>query len=200
MSSQNLIRQTKNAFEYIQKLYLESSYLIKEMEGLLKEEEENFIIGRPSGYGITARSSTGLEQDNVLLWLLRKFAVFFVPEELTETIGGQTITELHDDLKIIYIRIIFDNKNIEQPKIYSGILTDLEGKRPGMDKFEKFMGHIEYNEKKIFSDINNIDYEDVNISMKGSLKEHNLFDINDSEAIIKKRLVPGSPSYFDRKT
>ena len=49
MSSQNLIRQTKNAFEYIQKLYLESSYLIKEMEGLLKEEEENFIIGRPSG-------------------------------------------------------------------------------------------------------------------------------------------------------
>ena len=190
MSSQNLIRQTKNAFEYIQKLYLESSYLIKEMEGLLKEEEENFIIGRPSGYGITARSSTGLEQDNVLLWLLRKFAVFFVPKELTETIGGQTITELHDDLKIIYIRIIFDNKNIEQPKIYSGILTDLEGKRPGMDKFEKFMGHIEYNEKKIFSDINNIDYEDVNISMKGSLKEHNLFDINDSEAIMDKIINP----------
>ena len=190
MSSQNLIRQTKNAFEYIQKLYLESSYLIKEMEGLLKEEEENFIIGRPSGYGITARSSTGLEQDNVLLWLLRKYAVFFVPEELTETIGGQTITELHDDLKIIYIRIIFDNKNIDQPKIYSGILTDLEGKRPGMNKFEKFMGHIEYNEKKIFSDINNIDYEDVNISMKGSLKEHNLFDINDSEAIMDKIINP----------
>ncbi len=190
MSSQNLIRQTKNAFEYIQKLYLESSYLIKEMEGLLKEEEENFIIGRPSGYGITARSSTGLEQDNVLLWLLRKYAVFFVPEELTETIGGQTITELHDDLKIIYIRIIFDNKNIDQPKIYSGILTDLEGKRPSMDKFEKFMGHIEYNEKKIFSDINNIDYEDVNISMKGSLKEHNLFDINDSEAIMDKIINP----------
>ena len=185
-----MIRQTKNAFEYIQKLYLESSYLIKEMEGLLKEEEENFIIGRPSGYGITARSSTGLEQDNVLLWLLRKFAVFFVPKELTETIGGQTITELHDDLKIIYIRIIFDNKNIDQPKIYSGILTDLEGKRPGMNKFEKFMGHIEYNEKKIFSDINNIDYEDVNISMKGSLKEHNLFDINDSEAIMDEIINP----------
>ena len=59
-----------------------------------------------------------------------------------------------------------------------------------MNKFEKFMGHIEYNEKKIFSDINNIDYEDVNISMKGSLKEHNLFDINDSEAIMDEIINP----------
>ncbi len=35
--------------------------LRKEVEAMLSEEDERFIIGKPSGYGITARSSTGLE-------------------------------------------------------------------------------------------------------------------------------------------
>ena len=76
----HLMEQTNLAFDFIQKLYLEVSYLIKEIEGILHEEEEKFIIGRPSGYGISARSSTGLESNNVGLWLLREFAVFFIPK------------------------------------------------------------------------------------------------------------------------
>jgi hypothetical protein len=48
-----IIEQTNLAFDFIEKLYLESSYLIKEIEGNLNEEEEKFVIGKPSGYGIS---------------------------------------------------------------------------------------------------------------------------------------------------
>ena len=44
MNKDKLIKQTENAFEFVQKLYFECSYLIKELEGLLAEEKENFIM------------------------------------------------------------------------------------------------------------------------------------------------------------
>ena len=92
MTAENqLIDQTKLAFDFLQKLYLEVSYLIKETEGLLHEEEEKFLIGKPSGYGVSSRSSTGLESNSISLWLLRKFAVFFVPEDKTTLKKGQTV-------------------------------------------------------------------------------------------------------------
>ncbi|GFP32571.1 hypothetical protein HKBW3S42_00875 [Candidatus Hakubella thermalkaliphila] len=108
---EEILRQTALAFDFIQKLYLEVSYLIKEIEGTLQEEDEKFVIGRPAGYGISARSSTGLESNNVSLWLLKKFAVFFVSEEKTKLERGQTITELHKDLKVLYLRIVLNDKN-----------------------------------------------------------------------------------------
>jgi hypothetical protein len=44
-----LIDQANLAFDFIQRLYLEVSYLIKEMEAMLSEQPENFIMGKP-GY------------------------------------------------------------------------------------------------------------------------------------------------------
>ena len=97
-----IVEQTNLAFDFIQKLNLEVSYLIKEVEAMLFEEEERFIIGKPAGYGITARSSTGLETSNVSLWVVRRFAVCFIPENQTiQRGGGQTGKRrfLHDQLR-----------------------------------------------------------------------------------------------------
>lgn len=190
METKELIKQTNNAFEFIQKLYFETSYLIKEIQGLLREEEEKFIIGRPSGYGISSRSSVGLEQDNVRLWLLRKFAVFFVPEEFSNKNGGQTITNINKDLRVIYIRIILNDSDIKQPKLYSGVLASIKSKKDNWKKFEKLMGHFEYNDNKIFNNFNKIDYEDSYIKIKGKLLENNLYEINNSNTIIKKVVNP----------
>ena len=85
--------QIKNAFDFIQKLYNESSYLIKEIEGQLAESEYRFQILRPSGYSISARSSSGLEQTNVNLWPLRKFAVGFVESTDAEAPNERTTAE-----------------------------------------------------------------------------------------------------------
>jgi len=188
-----IIEQTNLAFDFIQKLYLEVSYLIKEIEGILHEEEEKFIIGRPGGYGITARRSSGLESNNVNLWLLRKFAVFFVPEDKTEVKGGQLITKIDENLKVLYLRIVLNNSKIDEPMVCSGVLYNIYKKTQGEKwprKFEDIMGHLEYNDNKIFKNVEKIDYEDAYIKIQGELVKNNLFEINNSETILKKIIKP----------
>ncbi|MBA7708144.1 hypothetical protein ES703_117036 [subsurface metagenome] len=192
VNKSEIIEQTNLAFDFVQKLYLEVSYLIKEIEGILHEEEEKFIIGKPAGYSISARSSTGLESTNVNLWLLRKFAVFFVPEDKTEIKRGQTITRIDENLKILYLRIVLTGKNINEPAVYSGVLYNIQ-KKPQVKwivKFENVMGHLEYSDDKIFKNAEKIDYEDAYIKIQGELVKNNLFEINDSGTILKKIIKP----------
>jgi len=192
-----IAEQTNLAFDFIHKLYLEVSYLIKEIEGILYEENEKFIIGRPSGYGISARSSTGLESNNVKLWLLRKFAVFFVPEERTEVKGGQTITRIDEPLKVLYLRIALSDGNINEPAVYSGVLYNIQ-KKPQtkwIRKFENVMGHVEYRDNKILKNPKQIDYEDSAIKLQGKLIKTNLFEINDSETILERIIKPSLELY-----
>ncbi len=195
-----IIEQTHLAFDFIQKLYLEVSYLIKEIEGILHEEEERFIIGRPAGYGISARSSTGLESTSVSLWLLRKFGVFFVPEDKTETKRGQTITRIDKDLRILYLRIVLSDRNIAEPEVYSGVLSGVQIQEKHQAekwslKFESIMGHLEYNDDKIFKNPERIDHEDAYIKLQGKLIKNNLFEINDGEAILNKIIKPSLELY-----
>lgn len=192
-----IIEQTRLAFDFLQRLYIEASYLIKEIEGILKEEEEKFIIGRPAGYSISARSSTGLEANNVALWLLRKFAVFFVPENRTKQERGQTITTIDKTLKILYLRIVLNDNKLNEPAIYSGALFDMAIKQPGkwIKKFENAMGHLEYNDEKMFKVPEQIDYEDAYIKLRGEFIKNHLFDINDSQTIVKKIIKPSLELY-----
>ena len=161
------------------------------------EEDEKFIIGRPSGYGISARSSTGLESNNVKLWLLKKFAVFFVPEERTDVKGGQTITRIDKHLKVLYLRIVLSDGNINEPAVYSGVLYNIQ-KKPQtkwIRKFENVMGHVEYRDNKFFKNPEQIDYEDSSIKLQGKLIKTNLFEINDSETILKRIIQPSLKLY-----
>jgi hypothetical protein len=197
MSDKNeLIEQTHLAFDFIQKLYLEASYLVKEVEGILYEEEEKFIIGRPSGYGISSARSSGLESSNVTQWLMRKFSVFFVPEDKTKLERGQTITKIDENLKVLFFRIVLNNKDIKEPKIFSGILYNIK-KKPQVkwNKIENAMGHIEYHGDKIFKNIKDIDFEDGYIKFQGKFDEINLFKINDSESILRKIIKPSLELY-----
>lgn len=192
VNKSEIIEQTNLAFDFVQKLYLEVSYLIKEIEGILHEEEEKFIIGKPAGYGISARSSTGLESTNVNLWLLRKFAVFFVPADKPEIKRGQTITRIDENLKILYLRIVLTGENINEPAVYSGVLYNIQKKSQAkwIVKFENVMGHLEYNDGKIFKNAEKIDYEDAYIKIQGELVKNNLFEINDSGTILNKIIKP----------
>ena len=187
-----IVEQTKLAFDFIQKLYLETSYLVKEIEGILKEEAENFIIGKPSGYGISSRSSTGLEASNVPSWLLRKFGVFFVEEAIAEIKGGATITKLDQALKVFYLRVLLDDPKIHEPTIYSGVFYDIE-KNPDNKKFTKFehvMAYLEYQDAKVFINPQKINHESSYMSIKGKFITKHLYDINNSEDIRKLIIEP----------
>jgi len=191
-SKEEIVEQTNLAFDFIQKLYFEVSYLIKEIEGILHEEDEKFVIARPAGYGISAKSSTGLESNNVDFWLLKKFSVYFLPEEKTKLQRGQTITKIDEHLKTIYLRIVLDDKNIDEPAVYSGVFYNFHIK-PGCKwivKFENIAGHLEYNDTKIFKHERKVDFENAYIKFQGELIKSNLFDINDSETILNKIIKP----------
>jgi len=192
-----IIEQTNLAFNFVQKLYLEVSYLIKEMEAILKDEEERFVIGRSSGYSVTVYRSTGLESNNVKAWLFRKLAVFFVPEERTKSKGGQTITAFDNNLKVLYLRIILNSEKSNEPVVYSGVLHDIQKKPRATywNKFEQTMAHIQYNDGKIFKNPKKLDYEDAHLRIKGELIKNNLFDINDSEAIVSRIIKPSLELY-----
>ncbi len=111
MEKETVIEQTKLAFSLIQKLYFEVALLIQEIEGMLGDEDERFVIGKVGGYAISARRSTGLERFNVPLWMVRKLAVFFVPEESTKYEAGMTNTTITPKLKMIFLRIVLDDKD-----------------------------------------------------------------------------------------
>ena len=175
-TKKELIEQTNLAFEFIQKLYLEVSYLIKEIEGLLSEEQERFVIGKPGGYGINARSSNGLEAASVNYWLLRRLSVFFVPEDNT-TKTAQTVTKITDTLKVLYVQILLNTGKGHQPEIYSGVLYNIQIKPNSkwIKKFENLMGHLEYNYNKFVREGNKIKHKDSYMSFDGELIKNNLY-------------------------
>jgi hypothetical protein len=193
--------QIQSAFSFIQKLYNESSYLIKEIEGQLSETTPRFKIIKPSGYSISARNSTGLEPNNVNFWLLRKFAVAFVEDSDTPDKGGQTFTEINGNLKVLYFRLILDQQEVIGPQIMYGVIFNIEKqkKESWVKKFENLMSHFENNEYKIFSDVSKISYKDGVIRISKKLKTSNLLDINSSEELMTKVIEPALKLYHSVK-
>lgn len=188
-----MVLQIKSAFEFIQKLYNESSYLLKEIEGQLSES--GFQILKPSGYSVSARSSTGLEQNNVNLWLLRKFAVGFVEKDGSDQTTSQASTEINEKLKVLYFRITLDEKGLSEPKLIFGVLYDIAKYKDWVKKFENLMGAIEYVDNKLFAKFPDIDYEDGTFKLKGKFKKINLLDINTSDELVEKVIHPALKLY-----
>ena len=189
--------RTRLAFDFLQKLYLEASYLIKEIEGLLYEEEERFLIGRCSGYAISTRSSSGLESNNVAMWLTRNFSVFFVPEDKTKLDRGQTITNLNPRLKVLHVNIVLDDAKLVEPCIYSGVLFDIRLKPPEKwtKKFENVMSHLQYNRDKAFKNPEQLEFADAYVKLSGRFVRNNLFEINGSETIAEQIIAPALNLY-----
>lgn len=111
----------------------------------------------------------------------------------TDLRGGVTVTNISNDLKVLYLKIILHGENIREPMIYSGVLYGINRKSDSPEKykkFEQFMGYMESNDSKIFRDIKRIDYEDRNIKVKGELIQNKLFEIKDSDTVVNKIINP----------
>jgi hypothetical protein len=194
-----MVSQIQNAFSFLQKLYNESSFLIKEIEGQLSETRPSFQILRPSGYSINTKSSTGLEPINVNLWLLRKFAVAFVEENRTRVEKGQSFTEIEPGKKILYFRIVLDSSDDPEPKLFFALLNEIELKKDKDKKFENVMGYFQYVDDKLFSTKNKIDYEDGRIKLRGTYKSIGLLSLNSSDDLKTKVIDPSLKLYNSNK-
>lgn len=193
--SQSLEQQTRNALDFVQKLFLEISYLIKEVEGLLYREEERFVIGRASGYGVTSGKSTGLEPSNVEWWLPKAFTVIFVPEDRTSLHGGITNTPFDDQLRLLLLDVELEGKKNKIPRILAGTLFDIQVKRKDHTKFEHLMFEFVNSREKLFAKVPDITYEDSYVSMKGDVFSLPLFSISSSEEVTQKIVEPMLAAY-----
>ena len=197
-----LVIKTKNAFDYIQKLYGEVALLIQEAEGHLNAEPERFVIGLPSGYGVVGRGSSGLGAANVRLWPTRKFSIFFVPETGTEEKGGQTITSLAQP--VIYVRFMLDGYSVtmangdplKEPAVLYGIFTKIERKhKKRFEKVEQLLIHLEYNEERVFAKLPKVVYEDAGVRAHGVFEHVPLFELREARDVVQKLVQPAVRLY-----
>ena len=192
MDRKHMKEQANLAFEFIDKLYFEITYLIKEIEGLLKREDEVFLIGRPRGYGITVGSSTGIDSPDG--WWYKKFSVFFVKENITKKQGGRTVTSFQKGLKLLYLIVNLIDKDISSPKIAIGALYNINCK--SSEHYKKFedatVGYLNliWDLAKNHPNFEEGSYEDKYLKFKGKFVIKDLFDINSTQDIQRKLLEP----------
>lgn len=198
MEKGEIVKQTKLAFDFIQKLYLETSYLIKEVQGILEREDEEIQILRPSGYGITTFRSIGLES-GVVDWCIKKGAVFFVAKKYIEHSRGQTITKFTPDLKVIVLRFVLFEKDMNEPEIWAGNIYNIIPKSDST-KFEALTWKFAYYDKKIIRTTGESFYEDGEVSFKLHMIKRALYDIGSAEDIQREIIQPVLDNYRNKRT
>jgi hypothetical protein len=186
----DLADQTRNAFEFIEKLFLETSYLIKEVEGQLQQMPEGFVILRPSGYQVSALHSVGLEATNLKWWLRKVVAVGFVEETATKLQRGQTVTSFASDRKVLFLTIVFSADRLQAPTAFFGRLTQIENKNKQYTKFEHLMWEFPGSWETIFNTPPNISYDDGYCSFSGEFKKLKLYSLKTNEDVRKKLVEP----------
>lgn len=186
----DLAADTRNAFDFIEKLYFETSYLIKEVEGQLQEEEPSFVILRPSGYQVTAFHSVGLETGNVRWWLRKVVSVGFVEEEATKLVKGQTISPIHDLLRVLFLTIVLHSEELREPTAFFGLIDDVTNKNTAYTKFEHLMWEFPSSWGKMFDKPPKLDYEDGYCALRGQFNKVKLYSLKSSEDVRKKLVEP----------
>lgn len=189
MEKSEIVEQTKLAFDFIQRLYLETSYFIKEIEGILKQEEEDFQILRPAGYAISTARSVGLESGSVEQWLTRKGVVFFAAKSDTEIKKGQTITKFAPNMKLIVIRFVLCDRDSNEPEVWAGVVSDIINKKD-YSKFEYYVWKFAYYDRKLFQNPGESTYEDNDFAIKLNLLKKSLYSISSTEDIQREIITP----------
>jgi len=190
MSKNDIVKQTELAFDFIQKLYLETSYFIKEIEGILGQEEEQFQILRPRGYQISTAYSMGLESSNVQQWLVRKGVVCFASKSEVQRIRGRTDTKFHRNLKVIVVRFVLNDAKLDEPEVWVGVVSDIQLKAEEDAKFEEYISDFISYDSKVFKNVGKSKYEDNYWSINLNFIKKPLYDISSAEDIKREIIDP----------
>ena len=183
--------QTKSGFDFVEKLYSECAYLVKEIEDLLQKQEEKFKIGKQRGYQISASGSLALKNPDQ--WMYKKLCAYFVPASLTKEVGGRTETSFGKDLKIIYLLIILSEERLKTPQIAIGVLSEFKKLTRRIPRVEYFV--IPYMEKiwdwiKVHGSSKKKQYKDSQLEFDTKFVIRDLFDINSVQDVEKKLINP----------
>jgi hypothetical protein len=186
-----LAEQTTAAFDYLERLYTETTFLIKELEGHLKQEKEEFLIGRGKGYSVNAYSSTSLASTE--WWLYKKLSVFYAPKEHVVSTGRGTSTALKNGLKIVYLKILYREATIRTPKVLLGVISQIESANQTYKRMEDVITPFFDNLlkwEKGESAMRERSFKDGYLAFQEKYFVRDLFDINSSNDVQEKLLKP----------
>ena len=190
MQTPDLVRDTSNAFAYVQRLYDETATLIREVERLIGQRRSDLGICRPSGYAITSRSSTGLDGSNVERWMTKRLAVAF-SEAAAGVERGQTSTPLGEEVRILYLRVlldgydrfVFDGTSLTEPTLLYGLFTTALIPKRNHTKFENMMGALEYYEPEVMAKLPEVEVNRPDATVRGRLQRLPLFSLADAKTV-----------------
>ena len=140
---------------------------------------------KPFWLRVTTRNSVGLDPVNVEQWLRKNLTVFFCPATDTATKGGQTITPLKKDLKVLFVHIKLVYPKGIDPLITFGVLENITSKRQE-NKFEKLTFEFAYSTDKVLKNQHSIDFEDTYCTFKGKQKTKKLFSLRNSDDVYEE--------------
>jgi hypothetical protein len=162
-------------------LYVETKYLIEEIEGFLKKEKEQFEINKYGGRQITCTGTKSF--NNVNDWLLKRYFVFFSPQ-------GKVNDK--DRTPVNNLRMIFINFNLHDDLKYNcpEIIFGYTEKHEGAELFEHFMRFFYDRWTDIFKEPELIDFNHSGKKMRGKYQTVKLFDIKSTDDVKKKIVIP----------
>ena len=129
---------------------------------------------------------------------MRTAAVFFVSVTDAEIKRGQTYTPLEPSIKVIYLRVVMDEKEFEQPYVQYGVMTNFVKKsspKKWPEKFEQLMAHLEYRPPRFPDESGKLDYQHPYIQFQGQLLTTPLYDLNTSQDIKEQVIQPALELY-----
>ena len=188
-----LAASTRNAHEFLQRLHLEVSYLIREVEGQLGQEDDEFVQLTAGGYAMITSTSSGLDPDNVKLWMPRTFTAAFGPRAKTEMEGIYTTTQLpaNAQKRLLILHVVLADTNESTPRVWFGKLTKAQAKKANIIKFEQLTSKFARYSERIFSNVSRAGkarWEDSQCALEGKFLHVDLFDIKSSKDV-RKRIV-----------
>ena len=164
--------------------------MIKEVEGQLQQKPESFVILRPTGYVVSAVTSTGLEAKNVSYWLRKRLAVAFVPEGATKHHGGITHTAFSDDLRVMFLAIVYYSTDLNEPMAFFGYADRIKNKVKNNKRFEKIMWEFPESAITMLNSGPKISFDDGYCSMSGEVKKLKLYSLKTNEDVREKLVEP----------
>jgi len=185
-----LAASTQNAFDFLQRLHLEVSYLIREVEEQLKQADPEFVQMKGAGYAVSTSRSSGLEPHNVKQWMSRTLTVGYCPKKVHTKQG--TPLPITARTRVLILHIVLHDADKNAPKVWFGRMTAAKGKK-GQADFEKLLSKYSQQSEGLFTAVpksRKIRIDDSTCVMEGKFRSVDLFTVKKSKDVTRLIVEP----------
>ena len=114
----------------------------------------------------------------------------FLPEDSTELRAGQTHTPFSDDLRVLFLTIALNARELIEPTAFFGYVNRIKNKNKNYKKFENILWEFPASAIKMLNSGPKISFDDGYCSMSGEVKKLKLYSLKTNEDVRTKVVEP----------